>query len=76
MAHKTITISTDAYEALASFKKGKESFTDVILKLSKKKKKGTLIDYIERMEPADELAEKLEEVLSERTKIAGRRVRF
>jgi len=35
MAHKTLTISEEAYEALASMKGEKESFTDVVLRLAK-----------------------------------------
>lgn len=34
MGHKTITISDSAYRALKKMKKGSESFTDVILRLS------------------------------------------
>jgi len=37
MAHKTITISVEAYEALLKLKKPKESFTDVILRLTSRK---------------------------------------
>ena len=35
LAHKTLTISEEAYSALSSFKAEDESFTDVILRLSK-----------------------------------------
>ncbi len=34
MAHKTITISEEAYQALAKMKKERESFTDVILRVA------------------------------------------
>lgn len=34
MGHKTITISDSAYRALKKMKKTRESFTDVILRLS------------------------------------------
>lgn len=76
MAHKTITISEKAYEALAALKKGKESFTDVILRLFKEEKKGTLLDYIEKMEPAEELAGKVEGVHRKRKGTELREVRF
>jgi predicted CopG family antitoxin len=48
MMHKTITISEEAYEALASMKSENESFTEAILRLVKKKEKGTLLDYVSR----------------------------
>ncbi len=35
MATKCVTITNEAYERLASFKEGKESFSDVINKLTK-----------------------------------------
>jgi len=38
MPHKTITISLEAYKALLREKRGKEPFTDVILRLTSKKK--------------------------------------
>jgi predicted CopG family antitoxin len=41
MAHKTLTIS-EAYNALARLKTKDESFTKVILRLAKKKTKGSL----------------------------------
>ena len=37
MPHKTITISVEAYEALLREKRGKESFTDVILRLTSRR---------------------------------------
>ena len=37
MAHKTITILVKAYEALLRLKKPKESFTDVILRLTSRR---------------------------------------
>jgi predicted CopG family antitoxin len=66
MAHKTITISEEAYEALAASKGEKESFTETILKLTERKKKGTLLDYVRSLKPDEEFAETLEEVVRER----------
>ena len=42
MPHKTITISLEAYKALLREKRGKESFTDVILRLTSRKKRSLL----------------------------------
>jgi predicted CopG family antitoxin len=66
MMHKTITISEEAYEALARMKSENESFTEAILRLVKKKEKGTLLDYVKSLEPDEEFAELLEEVVKER----------
>ena len=38
MSFKTITIKKEAYEALKSMKEPKESFSDILLRLSKKKR--------------------------------------
>jgi predicted CopG family antitoxin len=70
MAHKTITISEEAYEALAGVKAAKESFTDVILKIVKKKEEGTLLDYVRSVEPDEEFAKTLEDVVKERNRIS------
>jgi predicted CopG family antitoxin len=70
MAHKTITISADAYEALAEAKAAKESFTDVILRILKKKQEGTLFDYVRSIEPDEEFARTLEDIVKERDRIS------
>ena len=70
MAHKTITISEEAYEALAEVKATKESFTDVILRMVKKRQEGTLLDYVRSLEPDEEFARALEDVVKERNTIS------
>ena len=70
MAHKTITISEEAYEALAGVKAAKESFTDVILRIVKKRKEGTLLDHVRSVEPDEEFAKTLEDVVKERNRIS------
>lgn len=74
MAHKTITISTSAYEALARLKRERESFTDAILRLTKKKREGNLLEYIRSMEKDDELSKNIEEVAKRRKSTALRKV--
>ena len=60
MAHKTLTISEEAYRALAKLKNPDESFTKVILRLSAKSQVGKLSEYIEEMGPDPELAANIE----------------
>jgi predicted CopG family antitoxin len=73
MAHKTLTISEEAYSALYRLKSRGESFTEVILRLTAKTKRGSLLDYVRSIEPDEEFAETLERIVSgrERTRIRG-----
>jgi predicted CopG family antitoxin len=48
----------------------KESFTDVILKIVKKKEEDTPLDYVRSIEPDEEFAKILEDVVKERSKIS------
>ncbi len=69
MAHKTLTISEEAYNALARIKSKDESFTKVILRLAQRRSEGNLLEYV-RSFPADsELADRIEEVLKKRGSI-------
>jgi predicted CopG family antitoxin len=62
MGHKTITISDDAYEALAKAKTDNESFTKVILRLtSQRTTAGALLDYLQDSLPDEDLAASIEE---------------
>ncbi|MEA1905115.1 MAG: antitoxin VapB family protein [Candidatus Hadarchaeota archaeon] len=45
MAHKTLTISEDAYKALAELKREGESFTDTVLRLSKREEPPALVSF-------------------------------
>jgi predicted CopG family antitoxin len=57
MAHKTITISEEAYRELAKIKGEKESFTDAILRLTSERGSAkALLSYLERVGPSEELA--------------------
>ena len=61
MAHKTITISDVAYEALARSKKDSESFTKVILRLtSERTRASSLLKHLEASQPDEELARSVE----------------
>jgi len=63
MGHKTLTISEEAYNALKKLKKGGESFSDVILRITKG---ASLLEYIESTEFSEDLAESIEEVYKSR----------
>ena len=69
MGHKTLTISEEAYEALARLKRERESFTDAIIRLTKKADKGSLLDYVRSLEPDNEFARIMVEILGEREKV-------
>ena len=76
MAHKTLTISEEAYDALARAKGRDESFTKVILRLTKKRSAGNLLDYVRSFSPDEELASAVEKVLKKRSTIHLRSPRF
>jgi predicted CopG family antitoxin len=76
MAHKTLTISEDAYAALARLKAGGESFTDVILRITAKTRKGTLLDYVRTMKPDEEFAKTLDEIVKRRERSRVRNVQL
>ena len=70
MAHKTITISDKAYEALAKARTDNESFTKVILRLTSERSKGARLVEFFTSSPADEdLARSIEKTM-ERTRRA------
>lgn len=60
MASKTITISEEAYERLKSRKDEKESFTDVINKLTRERSLTEIAGILSEDE-ADRLEERIEE---------------
>ncbi|MFQ6127456.1 MAG: antitoxin VapB family protein [Thermoplasmata archaeon] len=74
MAHKTITISEEAYEALARLKHNGESFSRVILRVAHRHTAQKLLEYFESQEPAPDLAESIERVYSERSRVHLREV--
>jgi predicted CopG family antitoxin len=77
MAHKTITISEEAYNALARMKKENESFTDVILRIaSKKGDPKALLEFLEKMGPSEDLANSIEEVMKRTRKARLTRVKL
>ncbi|MBL7117883.1 MAG: hypothetical protein ISS94_03775 [Candidatus Syntrophoarchaeum sp.] len=72
MSHKTITLSEDAYNVLNTLRKGKESFTDVILLDFTESKSRDLLNYVKAMEIDREtliLASDVEEIYKNRDKV-------
>jgi predicted CopG family antitoxin len=74
MPHKSITVSEDAYRALERMKKGKESFTDAILRLARRDNARRLLAILERLGPDEELAASVERVYRRRKRARPREV--
>ena len=72
MATKTISITQKAYEALLREKKTKESFTDTILRITKKS--GKLIDCFGTWKMTDEEEETIRNELSEGWRMTQERI--
>jgi len=74
MGHRNITISDRAYEELARRKRTKESFTDVILRLtSDTGSAAALLAFMEKLPPSEELAKNIEITSASTRKAALRR---
>jgi predicted CopG family antitoxin len=77
MAHKNITISEEAYNALATRKKENESFTDVILRvMSDKGKASSLLKLVESWTPDEDLASNIESAMKRTRRVKLRRVKM
>jgi predicted CopG family antitoxin len=64
MGHKTITVSDEAYDALAKSRLGEESFTRVILRLTTGKGSAkSFLEVLEKLGPDEELACGIEEAM-------------
>ncbi|EHQ34366.1 antitoxin VapB family protein [Methanoplanus limicola] len=64
MASKSISISDEAYERLNALKKNGESFTDVIIRVTPRKRK--LSEILKDLEPIDEkAAEEMKKAIEE-----------
>jgi predicted CopG family antitoxin len=70
MAHKTITISEEAYELLKSLKRDNESFTEVIKRIAnQRKRKRDLVQWLNKNNDFSDLADSLDTVVAERKNI-------
>jgi predicted CopG family antitoxin len=66
-----ITITLEAYKKLRAKKASNESFTDIILKLARKK---NTLDYIRSLKPSAELADNIEKAMRGTRKAKLRKV--
>lgn len=70
MAHKTITISEEAYKLLKEYKKENESFTEVIKRIFEaKKKKKDFLNWLSSNQDLTDLADSVESIYRERKDI-------
>jgi predicted CopG family antitoxin len=70
---KIISITDEAYIRLSNLKKGKESFTDVVLKLTEKEKKRSLLDFAGAWKgEKEEMTRIFDEIKKERENIKTR----
>ena len=71
MGHRNITISDEAYRELSSMKKERESFTEVVLRLTSGRGSAkALLAYLEETSSSEDLADSIEATM-ERTRKAS-----
>ncbi len=76
MAHRTITISEEAYNALFRLKKQNESFTDVIIRLASKGNAKALLDLVKKLPVSEDLALNIEVAMGRTRKASLRKVKL
>jgi len=70
---KVISLSDMAYESLLALKRGKESFSGVVLRITKEKHPKPLIEFAGKWKGSKEETDKIfKEIMMERTKSALR----
>jgi predicted CopG family antitoxin len=72
MATKTISITEEAYDALLNEKKNRESFTQTILRLTKKS--GKLADSFGKWKMTDQEEQAIRSELSEGWRVVGEKL--
>ena len=76
MAHKTITVSEEAYEALARMKNTSESFTEVILRLTTKGNAQTVLEFVKKLPTSEDLANNIEVAMKRARKAKLKKIRL
>ena len=72
---KVISLSKEAYQVLKESKKPGESFSDVVLRIAKKKKKKSLLEFSGKW-AGDDIDEVFAQVLKDREQATSRKVDF
>ena len=72
---KVISLSNEAYETLKESKKPGESFSDVVLRITKKKKKKSLLEFSGKW-VGDDIDEVFAQVKKDREQATSRQVNF
>ncbi len=65
---KIISLKDKAYDRLKSLKEGKESFSDVVLKLTENAKAPSILAYAGTWKDTPEINEAMDKVIEERRK--------
>ena len=72
---KVISLSEKAYNALRRMKRGRESFSDVVIRLTRDVEPKSLLEFAGRW-TGDDIDEVFESVLNEREVVAAREYRI
>ena len=70
---KVISLSNEAYQTLKESKKPGESFSDVVLRIAKKKKKKSLLDFSGKW-AGNDADEVLAQIMKDRARSANEKV--
>src|SRR5437660_11628715 len=75
MLRKTLTVSEQAYNALARVREKEETLTNLILRLTRKTTKVDLLEYLRSTGPNSQLANRIEKILKQENMIRLRTTR-
>ena len=70
---RLVSLSDKAYNTLLKMKKGKESFSDVVLKLADREKKKSIVNYFGMWKDDKEMDKIFKEILNERHRTKSKR---